>query len=64
MFVSESDISPFGHLRTCPDDSASLLAAAGVAALFRPTPAVALKPVKSRARHVPASVIEPRRMLS
>ncbi len=61
VLLLESDTSPFGHLRTVSDGSASPVAVAGVAALPRPTTTVALKPVKSRARNVPAIAIEQRR---
>jgi len=61
VLLLESDTSPFGHLRTDSDGSAGPVAVAGVAAPPRPTTAVALKPVKSRARNVPAIAIEQRR---
>lgn len=63
VFLSEWDTIPVGHLLGGSNNSVSLLIIAGVAALFRSSTAVVLEPVKSRAKHVPARVIQPRRML-
>lgn len=63
VFLSEWDTIPVGHLLGCSNNSVSLPTITGVVALFRSSTAVVLEPVKSRAKHVPASVIQPRRML-